>query len=232
MAVGHLHPNPHALKLVRGAAQSRLLVYREGLVLPPRTASQREARGVRGRPPSVVRLEAFQRVVTAELAEQLTVHRARRGVLCLTADSGAPALQRALRFARMLGLSGWESREGSFARLSAPAPDHLHRLVRWLCEGETAGVTLVRGREALELRLGPCDGRVQLAERALEAIDGPLPLGGAHRPSRLRELPTGAATEAVLCWANGVAATYSLDVRLAPPAPRAFRECAPEHHAP
>jgi hypothetical protein len=101
MALGRRRLQPPPLQLVRGDARSRLVVYREGLLLAPRAASLCAARGVPGNPPSAIRLDAFERMVAAELHDQLQLERPRRGVLCLSAAPGTPALQRALRFARM-----------------------------------------------------------------------------------------------------------------------------------
>lgn len=220
MALGRLRAQPPPLQLLHGAASNRLVVYREGLLLAPRSASRRAERGVAGRVPSPIRLDAFERMVAAELASQLTLERTRPGVLTMSAKAGAPALQRGLRFARMLGLSGWETHAGSFARLCDPAPSDLSTLLAWLRGGETTRVTLLRGRDALDLT-APVWGQLELSESVVDDCYAPpsgLPRG--FRPHGVSD-----ADDAVWRWARATTRTVSLDVWLSPPTPLVCVPC-------
>jgi hypothetical protein len=216
MALGRPKPHPPALRLLLGAAADRLIVYREGLLLPPRSASGRAERGVRGVAPSAIRLDAFRRVLDAELGGLVTRERARRGILCLSSDAGTPALQRALRFARMLGLSGWASGTGSFARLCEPSESDLGTLLAWLLAGETTRITLARGRDAMEI-VAPTRHRLEVTERVVHD-DYSAP--GTEPRGRFRSYRPEDAERALWQWARGLTATFSLEVLLAPPAPR------------
>lgn len=217
MALGQPRSRPQQLRLHRGAATSLLLVYREGLLLAPRVASLRSVRGVPGGSPSAIRLDAFQRMLRAELQHEVEVGRLRRGVLAVSASPGSMELARALRFARMLGLSGWASRAGSFARLNDPKPSDVDKVLTLLRRGETSRATLVRGHDVMELHAAPDGARLELAERSVHDLDL-LPRVGARAcaPS-LRHDDAG---HAVWQWVTAVACTCSLEVRLSPPTPR------------